>query len=264
MSFERELAVARQLAADAGNLALKYQREGFEVEDKPDDSPVTAADKACEKLFASRLEAEFPGDGLLGEEGASKTGTSGRRWIIDPIDGTRDFVRGNRLWSSLLGLEVDGVIEVGVATFPSLDEQYYAVRGGGAFRARNGEVTRLKASSIDSVERAVACVLQFNNVAIRPHADRLLPFMARFWAVRSLGGAWDSMFVASGQAEFWLEPSARPWDLAAISVICKEAGCRYFDYAGNDTIYGGNAVVVTPALEAEVRMFLGLSGEPVA
>ncbi|QOY91748.1 inositol monophosphatase family protein [Paludibaculum fermentans] len=264
MGFERELAVARQLASEAGSLALRFQSDGFEVEDKPDDSPVTAADKACEKLFASTLESEFPADGLLGEEGANKTGTSGRRWIIDPIDGTRDFVRGNRLWSNLLGLEVDGVIEVGVATFPALDEQYYAVRGGGAFRSAKGEVTRLKASSIDTVERAVACVLQFNNVAIRPHSDRLLPFMSRFWAVRSLGGAWDSMFVASGHAEFWLEPSAKPWDLAAISVICKEAGCRYYDYKGNDTIYGGNAVVVTPALEPEVRTFLGLSGQTVA
>lgn len=264
MSFERELAVARKLAAAAGNLAQQYQRDGFEVEQKSDESPVTAADKACEKLFVSTLEAEFPDDGVLGEEGASKPGTSGRRWIIDPIDGTRDFVRGNRLWSNLLGLEVDGVIEVGVATFPALEEQYYAVRGGGAFRAAKGEVTRLMASSIDSVERAVACVLQFNNVAIRPHSDRLLPFLSRFWAVRSLGGAWDSMLVAAGQAEFWLEPAAQPWDLAAISVICKEAGCRYYDYSGKDTIYGGNAVVVTPALEAEVRAFLGLSGQPVA
>ncbi|WP_321476205.1 inositol monophosphatase family protein [uncultured Paludibaculum sp.] len=260
MAYERELEAARKLASDAGRLALQFQRDGFEVEDKPDDSPVTAADKACEKLFASRLEAEFPEDGLLGEEGANKPASNGRRWIIDPIDGTRDFVRGNRLWCNLLGLEVDGVVEVGVATFPALGEQYYAIRGAGAFRSFGGEEIRLAVSSIDRVERAVACVLQFNNVHKRPHSGRLLPFLSRFWAVRSMGGAWDSMFVASGHAEFWLEPSAKPWDLAAISVIAKEAGCRFYDYSGLDTIYGGNAVVVTPALEKEIRSFLGLGG----
>lgn len=263
MAFERELAFARRLAAEAGRLALQFQRDGFEVEDKPDESPVTAADKACEQLFATAIQSEFPDDGLLGEEGADKPAVSGRRWIIDPIDGTRDFVRRNRLWCSLLGLEVDGVIEVGVATFPALDEQYFAVRGGGAFLATPDGEHRLAASTIDTPERAVACVTQFNNLLIRPHADRLLPFLARFWAVRSMGGAWDSLFVAAGRAEFWLEPTAKPWDLAALSIIAKEAGCRYFDYTGRDTIYGGNAVVVTPALEAEVRQFLGLAGEAV-
>lgn len=260
MSYERELAVARRLASEAGGVALRFQRDGFDVEDKPDDSPVTAADKACEQLFASGLLSEFPEDGLLGEEGADKPAANGRRWIIDPIDGTRDFVRGNRLWSSLLGLEVNGVVEVGVATFPALDEQYYAIRGAGAFLSHAGDDTRLAASTIDSVERAVACVLQFNNVAIRPHADSLLPFLSRFWAVRSMGGAWDSMFVAAGHAELWIEPTAKPWDLAALSLIAKESGCRYFDYTGRDTIYGGNAVIVTPALESQVRAFLGLAG----
>jgi fructose-1,6-bisphosphatase/inositol monophosphatase family enzyme len=259
MTFDRELSLARSLANQAGDLAIEYRRHGIQAEDKADDSPVTKADKDAERLFSAGFLAAFPDDGLLGEEGADRPGTSGRRWIIDPIDGTRDYVRGNRLWCNLIGLEVDGVVEVGVATFPALEEQYYAIRGRGAWRSFKDQTTRLHASTIDAPERAVACVLQFNNVAKRPLFDKIMPFLARFWAVRSLGGALDAMLVASGQAELWLEPSAKPWDLAAISLIAKEAGCLYSDYLGNDTIYGGNAVVRTPAIEPEVLQLLGLS-----
>lgn len=259
MTFDRELSLARSLARQAGDLAIEYRRHGIQAEDKPDDSPVTKADRDAEKLFSAGFLAAFPDDGLLGEEGADRAGTSGRRWIIDPIDGTRDYVRGNRLWCNLIGLEVDGVVEVGVATFPALEEQYYAIRGRGAWREFHDQTTRLHASTIDTPERAVACVTQFNNVSKRPFSDQIVPFLARFWAVRSLGGALDSMFVASGQAELWLEPTAKPWDLAALSLIAKEADCLYHDYLGNDTIYGGNAVICAPGLEPDVRRFLGLA-----
>ena len=105
MPFERELEVGRAIAAQAGKLALRYYRSGIAFDAKPDDSPVTAADRACEQLIARELENAFPDDGLLGEEGAKKESRSGRRWIVDPIDGTRDFVRGSPAWAVLIGLE---------------------------------------------------------------------------------------------------------------------------------------------------------------
>lgn len=254
MSFEQELRFAQDAARRAGQLALEYRQRGVVAEDKPDDSPVTNADKACEKLFVSLIEEAFPNDGILGEEGAAREGTSGRRWIIDPIDGTRDFLRGNRMFCHLLALEADGESVVGIVYFPALGEMYWATKGGGAFR--DGSLIRV--SSIASVSRAVGCFNSLNNAGRRPDAGKLLPFMSKFWAVRCLGGALDAMLVCAGHAEFWLEPSVKPWDLAAIRVVGLEAGARYFDYTGTDTIYGGNAVMCVPALEPLARDFLGL------
>jgi fructose-1,6-bisphosphatase/inositol monophosphatase family enzyme len=231
---------------------------GIAIEDKPDDSPVTAADRACERLFVEALRAAFPADGLLGEEGASFDGTSGRRWIIDPIDGTRDYVRGNRLFCNLLALEVAGVVELGVATFPALDEVYWAVRGAGAWRTFARRTEALHASAQTAIERSVIGVGGLERAIEFPFAAQLLEFLGRFWTVRSLGGAWDAMSVCAGQADFWLEPCAKPWDLAVVQILAREAGLRFFDYSGADTIYGGSAVLCVPGLEAAARAFLGL------
>lgn len=238
---------------------MGYWRRGVEAEDKPDDSPVTVADKESEKLIMKLLKEEFPDDGFLGEEGSTEAGTSGRRWIIDPIDGTRDFVRGNRLWSNLLGLEAGGVVVAGVATFPALGEQYWAVRGEGAWKYADGVASRMRCSAITETKRAVVCFNQLNRVLAHPGPEKVLPFLAQFGASRCLGGAWDAMLVSEGCAEVWLEPVLKPWDLAALSVIAKEAGCAYFDYKGEDTIYGGNGVICVPAMVPVMRAFLGLS-----
>ncbi len=259
MVFETELELARDLGRRAGLLALEYQERGVTAEDKADSSPVTIADRECEKLIAGEILRVFPDDGLLGEEGASREGTSGRRWIVDPIDGTRDYVRGNRLWCNLIALEADGVVEVGVCTFPALGETYWAVRGKGAWRSLNGHTSRIHCSAIDSVSRAVLCANGLQNALQRPHSDKILAFFDQFWTVRSLGGALDAMYTCAGHADFWLEFSAKPWDLAVIQVIAKEAGLRYFDYTGADTIYGGNAVLCVPTLEPAAREFLGIS-----
>lgn len=242
----------------AGEVALQYAREGFAVEDKPDDSPVTAADKACERLMAGILEAEFPADGLLGEEGASREGTSGRRWIIDPIDGTRDFVRGNRFWANFLALEDGEGPAVGVVSFPALGELYWAARGMGAWRVADGHERRLAVSGIADISKAVACVNGLSSANSRAYAGKLLPFMEKFWTVRSMGGALDSMMVCAGQAEFWFEASGKAWDLAPIAVIAREAGAKFHSHAGEETIHGGSGVVYTPGIEREVREFLGL------
>jgi fructose-1,6-bisphosphatase/inositol monophosphatase family enzyme len=261
MAFERELDLARSLGQRAGQLALEYQRSGVAVEDKPDDSPVTVADRECEKLIAGEILRAFPDDGLLGEEGSSRAGVSGRRWIIDPIDGTRDYVRGNRLWCNLIALEVRGIVELGVCTFPALGESYWAARGAGAWRSLDGATARIHCSAIDNASRAVLCANGLQNTLKKPHSEKILRFFAQFWTVRSLGGALDAMHTCAGHADFWLEFSAKPWDLAAIQVIAQEAGLCYFDYTGADTIYGGNAVLCVPALLPVAREFLELPGD---
>jgi len=258
MSFERELRVALHAAGDAGALALKFAREGFTTEDKPDDSPVTAADKACEKLISGILTREFADDGLLGEEGASAEGTSGRRWIIDPIDGTRDFVRGNRFWANFLALEDKDGPALGVVVFPALGELYWAARGMGAWRIVDGHENRMGASQVTDVSRAVACVNGLSSAASRPYGDTLLAFMEKFSTVRSMGGALDAMFICSGQADFWFEASAKPWDLAPLAIMARESGAVFHSHSGQETIYGGNAVIYAPGLAPVVREFLGL------
>src|SRR5262245_23636611 len=133
MTWERELEVARRVARGAGEIALEYAKRGVQAEDKADLSPVTAADRASEAYLAKELAAAFPDDGLLGEEGGRREARSGRRWIVDPIDGTRDFLRGYDTWAILIGLEADGEVAVGVCHFPAQGRTYYATRGGGAF-----------------------------------------------------------------------------------------------------------------------------------
>lgn len=253
MAWEREIEVCRDVALRAGRLALQYAAQGVLREDKSDDSPVTVADRECEQLIVSELRAAFPGDGFLGEEGADHGGTSGRRWIVDPIDGTRDFVRGLPTWSNLIGLEVDDEVVLGTCNLAAQGELYWAVRGEGAFV--NGK--RVSVSTIDRRDRAIACLTAFDNIAASPFADRILDHLAGYWAVRSMGGCQDAVLVASGRAEAWFEISAKAWDLAPLQVIAEEAGACFFNFDGGHSIHGGNAVICVPFLEEELRAFVG-------
>src|SRR5437868_2366160 len=133
-SFSKELDVGRTIARRAGEVALRYWGTGIGFESKSDQSPVTVADREGEQLIARLLEEYFPGDGMLGEEGTRKDSGNGRRWIIDPVDGTRDFVRGNPAWAVLIGFEAAGQVEAGFAFLPATDQMFYAARGAGAFR----------------------------------------------------------------------------------------------------------------------------------
>ena len=253
MSWERELTVARDVARRAGELALRHQQAGVRPETKSDLSPVTIADKEAEQLLVSELSGAFPGDGFLGEEGTSFDGTSGRRWIIDPIDGTRDFVRGVQNWSVLVGLEVEGRTVAGVAYFPALNRMYDAARGGGA--CCDGRSIRV--SQVETPADAIVCLNSVNVFDAQPWASRLLEWAAQFGAVRSFGGCLDAVLLASGNVDLWVEPTSKPWDLAPLQVILEEAGARFFSFAGESTIYGGNCIACVPGLERAARQLLG-------
>lgn len=249
MPFEIELAFARRIAVAAGEQAIRIRQQDISAEVKSDASPVTIADKENERLIREAIEAEFPSDGILGEEGSSKSGASGRRWTIDPIDGTRDFVRGNRFWCVLLALESDGEPAVGVAHFPLLQETYWAARGGGAFR--NGE--RLRASSVTSIEE---CAFNPNGLHLaqaRPYLKQVTDLCQRAWSVRSYGGALDACMVAAGQADVWFEPKVAPWDLAPLKLILEESGAAFFALDGSRSIERGTAIGCAPGLVAQVR-----------
>jgi histidinol-phosphatase len=254
MTYNLELEFARRIALQAGENAKRLRAGGISAEIKPDDSPVTIADKDNERLIREAIEREFPADGILGEEGSSKPGTSGRRWIIDPIDGTRDFVRDNRFWCVLVALEEAGESLAGVAHFPMLDETYWAARGGGSYR--NGE--RLHVSAVASIEEAVFCPngLQLEQAA--PHLPRVMELMQRSWAVRSYGGALDGCMLAAGKTDVWFEPKVEVWDLAALKLIIEEAGGLFFALDGSRRIDRKNAVACVPGMVNLVRRAFGI------
>jgi histidinol-phosphatase len=251
MGFGKEMEVARKAAVRAAALALRHQAAGIRAESKPDDSPVTIADRECERLIAGMLEEAFPDDGMLGEEGARKESKSGRRWIIDPIDGTRDFVRGNPLWSVLIGLEQDGEMVAGVVHLPLLSQTCWASRGGGAFR----NDARMRVSSICDPKAAVLSVNSLNRIGGMPFAKQLIEWAGQFWAYRCLGGTPDAMMLAAGELDAWIEPKVAAWDLAAVQVILEEAGAVFFAFNGERSIHAGNAIACTPGLERELREY---------
>jgi histidinol-phosphatase len=254
MDYQRELEFARRIAAAAGENARRIRAGGITAETKADASPVTVADRDNERLIREAIEAEFPEDGILGEEGACQEGSSGRRWIIDPIDGTRDFVRGNRFWCVLVALEEAGETRVGVAHFPMLEETYWAATGSGAYR--NGE--RLHASAVDSI---AACNFNPNGLhlaAAAPHMPGVVDLMQRSWAVRSYGGALDACMVASGQVDVWFEPKVEVWDLAPLRVIVEEAGGAFFALDGSRRIDRRSGIACAPGLVEAVRQAFGI------
>lgn len=242
------------MAMHAGELAIGYQNQELVAEEKPDLSPVTIADRECERLIVKRIEETFPDDGILGEEGAHRESRNGRKWIIDPIDGTRDFVRGLPLWAVLIGFEVDGEIEAGVCHLAPRNEMFSAVRGEGAWL--NEKPVHI--SKVTRPEYALISVTALNSCQALPFGPKLLPWFQQFWAVRSMGGCMDAMLVASGKAELWIEPHAKAWDLAPLKVILEEAGARFLNFDGGSSIYGGNCIVCVPALEPVARELLSI------
>lgn len=249
MAFEKELETARTLAQEAGAVASDYQRRGVTAESKADESPVTAADRACEKLIVEGLLRVFPDDGVLGEEGANRESANGRRWIVDPIDGTRDYVRGIPLWAVLIALEENGEIVTAAAFCPRQNWLLTAIKGQGAWN----EGKRLAVSDKTNPTDAVLSFNGFHKEGVDRLAPRLLPWIRRFWAVRSMGGAVDAMLVAQGKSDVWIEPSAAPWDLAPLKLILEEAGCKFASFTGANTIYGGDAWACVPGLEGYVQ-----------
>ena len=249
MHYEKEVAAARRIAVRSAEMAIRHFERGIQLEDKSDDSPVTDADRECEVFLSRALDEAFPDDGQMGEEGVSKPSKSGRTWIIDPIDGTRDFIRGNQQWGVLLGLEDNGKPVAGVAHFPIQSKTYTAAVNGGAWCNDK----RIRVSNITDVNRAVVCFNGLQNNKKWPYRDMVLDFVSKFWCLRSMSGSPDVTMVAAGQADVWIEPSAKPWDLCPMKVIIEEAGGKFFNFEGTDSIYAGNALACTPAFEQLLR-----------
>jgi histidinol-phosphatase len=252
------LEAALDAARAAGAIALRYFRSDVRVMQKADQTPVTQADQEAESAIVARLRAAFPDVGFLGEEYGAQ-GRQTRRWIVDPIDGTKNFVRGIPYWATLLALEEEGEITLGVVHAPATGELYWARRGQGAWL----DGVRLHVSAVDRLEDAMLVHSSLN--LLRPLAggrywEGFVRLVDRTDRQRGFGDYLGYTFVLRGQAEIMLEADLKPWDLAPFRVLFEEAGGRFTDFEGRPTIYSGTVLASNGRLHAESLALLQGSG----
>jgi histidinol-phosphatase len=254
--MDRRLEVAIAAAKASGEIALRYFRRDVAVEYKEDRSPVTVADRECERRIVETLRRAFPDFGVLGEEYGEQSGAAAR-WIVDPIDGTKSFVRGIPFFATLIGLEEEGEITTGVIYAPALDDLIYAQKGGGAFD-RNGPLR------VSQVPRLDGSMLVFGGPNVLRQAgfwDAYERLVDRSGRQRGYGDYFGYTFVARGQAEAMVDASLKPWDLAALKIIIEEAGGRFTDFSGKATIYGGQAVASNGLVHDEILTLLAAGAQ---
>ena len=250
-----DLALALELAdaADAITMA-QFRSAALVVETKPDLTPVTEADRGVERSMRRVLGDRRPGDAVVGEEFGS-SGAGPRRWIVDPVDGTKNFVRGIPVWATLIALEDAGRLTVGVVSAPALGRRWWAGRGLGAFA--DGKPIRV--SAVSSLEDAQLSYSSLEWWDERGGVDGLLRLAGRCWRTRAFGDFWSHVLVAEGAVDVGLDPVVSLWDLAALQVIVEEAGGRFTDYSGAATPDGGSAVSTNGLLHDDV---LGILAGP--
>jgi histidinol phosphatase-like enzyme (inositol monophosphatase family) len=237
------------LTRDAGRLTLDWFRSvDLAVDSKGDGTPVTAADRAAERFIRERLAATPADDAIVGEEEADVAGTSGRRWIIDPIDGTKAFTHGVPLYCTLLAYEDEHGPAIGVIDLPALGETVYAGRGLGCFC--NDEPAHV--SDRDRIRGSYLTTSGFDYWA----DDALTAVHASGMFMRTWGDGYGYALVATGRVEAMVDPVAAPWDIAAMPVIIGEAGGRFTDFAGETRIDGGNGLATNGRLHDQVRKLL--------
>ncbi|HYV59426.1 MAG TPA: histidinol-phosphatase [Acidimicrobiia bacterium] len=247
--IESDLTFALELADAADESTMpRFRAQDLVVETKPDLTPVSEADRATEQALRARIEAERPGDGVVGEEYGETEGSGGRRWILDPIDGTKSFVRGIPAWGTLIGLEQDGEIVVGVVSAPALRRRWWASRGRGAFA--DGEP--IYVSRVAALEDALFCYTSLTAFDEHGMGDQFRSLAVRCWEARGFGDYWAHVLVAEGSADLAVEPIMNLWDNAAVQVIVEEAGGRFTDLDGRPRSDGGNAVTTNGLLHDEV------------
>jgi histidinol-phosphatase len=247
-----ELALALADRADAVTMA-GFRAPDLRVETKPDLTPVSEADRAAEEALRAALARDRPDDAVVGEEfGARSSGSGSRRWILDPIDGTKSFVRGIPTWATLIALEADGELVVAVASAPALGRRWWAARGEGAF----ADGRPIHVSAVERLEDAMVCLGGLKQWDEAGRLAGLLALTRRAARTRGYGDFWMHVLVAEGAADVAAETDVDVWDLAAPKLIVEEAGGRFTDLSGRPSPEGGSAVSTNGLLHAEVLRML--------
>lgn len=267
MSHSRgeDLALAHRLADAADAITLtRYQALDLTVTTKPDNTPVTDADKSAESAIRALLHAHRPNDGIVGEEFGDLDLETNRYWVIDPIDGTKNFLRGVPTWATLIALVEKSAsgeekVVAGVVSAPALFRRWYAHEGGGAFVVVNGEIPkRISVSQISEIENSSISHSDFIGWGNRLSAFNSL--LSSAWRTRAHGDFWSHMLVAEGAVDIAVEPSLALWDMAALDIVVREAGGRFTNLEGVDGIHGGNGLSTNGLLHSNVVDALRVKG----
>lgn len=256
--YSDDLRLAHVLADAADDITTKrFRALDLRIETKPDLTPVSDADRSVEEQIRGTLKRARPRDAVLGEE-YGRTGYGARCWVIDPIDATKNFVRGVPVWATLIALMEHDEVVVGLASAPALNKRWWAARGGGAWTGRSlSQAARLQVSSVSRLSDAS---LSFSSLSGWEEADKLGDFLdltRSVWRTRAFGDFWSHMMVAEGSVDISTEPQVSLWDLAALQVIVEEAGGMFTDLSGVPGADGGSVVCTNGRLHAEVLRALG-------
>jgi histidinol-phosphatase len=261
--YTDDLSLAHLLAdtADAISMA-RFRALDLHVESKPDLTPVSDADTAVEKALRATLARTRPRDGVLGEEfGASRAaaGASTRQWVIDPIDGTKNFVRGIPIWATLIALMEADQVMVGLVSAPALGRRWWAARGHGAYAGRHtAAATPIRVSGVNRLADASFCYASLPAWEEIGRLPAMLDIMRRSWRTRAYGDFYGYMLVAEGAVDVMVEPELALWDLAALLPILTEAGGTFTDLNGEPGPFGGSAVATNGSLHADILDRLAL------
>ena len=257
-NFTDDLRLAHVLADDADSLSTsRFKAQDLHVLTKPDLTPVTDADKSVEEGIRRTLSRARPRDAVLGEEHGS-TGFAQRRWVIDPIDGTKNYVRGVPVWATLIALMIDQEVVVGVVSAPQLNRRWWAWQGGGAWTGRS--LLKATPCHVSDVSRLEDASLSYSSLGGWEERDRLEDFLAlsrRCWRTRAYGDFWSHMLVAEGAVDLAVEPDLQLYDMAALDVIVREAGGSFTSLDGRGGPLGGNALASNGRLHDQALAFLG-------
>jgi myo-inositol-1(or 4)-monophosphatase len=250
MNLRPYLELGVQTAYEAGRLTLGYfGTEAARPEFKADDTPVTVADREGESLILERIGARYPKHAILGEEHGEVEGSDpDHRWLVDPIDGTKSFVRGVPLYGVLIGLEIEGVCEVGAAYFPAIDEMVCAATGEGCYR--NGR--RAHVSTTQSLAQGMVSFTDAASFEEQGRWGAWLRVLSAAGGSRGWSDAYGHALVATGKVELMLDPIINPWDCGPFPPILREAGGYFGDWSGDETIYANEAISTTTHLLPEV------------
>lgn len=251
--FADDLRLAHVLADAVDQLTTsRFKAQDLEVSTKPDMTEVTDADRSAENIVRSQLARSRSRDQVIGEEFGS-TGSAARQWIIDPIDGTANFVRGVPVWATLIGLVEDGRCVMGVVSAPALSRRWWAAEGAGAFTgSRLSSASPLRVSNVDRIEDASLSYSSLHGWADVDRLPQMLNFMQRFWRTRAYGDFWSYMLLAEGAVDVATEPELKLHDMAALVPIVREAGGTFTSIDGEDGPFHGSALATNSLLHDEV------------
>lgn len=251
MNDDLDLALRMADAADAITSA-RFRATDLRVDRKPDRSPVTDADTAAEDALRALIGAERPADMIIGEERGGQLTATGRSWVLDPIDGTKNYSRGCGVWATLIALTVNGEPVVGVASSPALGRRWWAARGSGAWTSdAPGAAPRpITVSGVSDLADAYLSTTDLRVLAAQDRLDRYLRLVNSCWETRAFGDFWQHCLVAEGVLDLAVDPVANPWDLAALLPIVLEAGGAFTDLTGATRFDGGDGLSSNGAVHA--------------